>query len=224
MYDSHGLQAVPRPRRHAHAVGALIARYAWREVLIKRICEFAAKEGIENAQLENVMKRSPLREITEFGRVVHAEMEAILACARGGVRMRGSTLYGTTFPCHNCAKHIVASGIKRVVHVEPYAKSRAAALHDDSISLGFDATAKDEPPLKVRFEPFVGIGPRRFFDRFSLRLGSGRRIRRKEADGLVIKWELEKGCLRKQMLPYSYLELETAAARYFDNFQTKGTA
>ncbi|MDN3612645.1 hypothetical protein QWZ16_23945 [Vibrio ostreicida] len=26
------------------------------------------------------------------------------------------------FPCHNCAKHIVASGIKRVVYVEPYPK------------------------------------------------------------------------------------------------------
>jgi len=190
-----------------------------RTELIERICEFATGEGIEAANLKNVLGRSPLREITEFGRVVHAEMEAILACARSGIPMRGSTLFGTTFPCHNCAKHIVAAGIGRVVYVEPYAKSRAAKLHDDSIVLGFNETTGKEGGQKVRFEPFVGIGPRRFFDLFSMRLGLGRRIRRKQPDGALLKWSLEKGCLRRQMLPYSYLELETEAARYFDSFQ-----
>ncbi|TMQ08861.1 MAG: hypothetical protein E6J90_35770 [Deltaproteobacteria bacterium] len=35
--------------------------------------------------------------------------------------------------CHNCAKHIVASGIRRVVYVEPYVKSQAVQLHGDAI-------------------------------------------------------------------------------------------
>ena len=73
-------------------------------------------------KLEDVLKKSSISDLTEFGRVVHAEMEAILSCGRNGIPTKDSTLYCTTFPCHNCAKHIVASGIKRVVYVEPYPK------------------------------------------------------------------------------------------------------
>jgi deoxycytidylate deaminase len=75
-------------------------------------------------------------DITEFGRPVHAEMEAILSCARIGISPKMGTLYCTTFPCHNCAKHIVAAGIKRVVYVEPYPKSKAEKLHSDSLNTG----------------------------------------------------------------------------------------
>jgi deoxycytidylate deaminase len=65
-------------------------------------------------------------DITEYGHPVHAEMEAILSCGRVGVSARGGTLYSTTFPCHNCAKHILDAGIERVVYVEPYPKSKTA--------------------------------------------------------------------------------------------------
>ncbi len=73
--------------------------------------------------------------MTEFGRVVHAEMDALLSCNRAGIPTIGSTLYCTTLPCHNCAKHINASGITRVVYVEPYPKSRALDFHSESIQL-----------------------------------------------------------------------------------------
>ena len=63
-------------------------------------------------------------EVTEYGRIVHAELGALAAAARSGLSVVDGTLYCTTFPCHNCAKHIVASGIVRVVYVEPYPKSR----------------------------------------------------------------------------------------------------
>jgi deoxycytidylate deaminase len=53
-------------------------------------------------------------DITEFGRAVHAEMEALLACARTGRSPLGSSLFATTFPCHNCTRHIIAAGLKRV--------------------------------------------------------------------------------------------------------------
>jgi deoxycytidylate deaminase len=52
-----------------------------------------------------------LYDLTEFGRAVHAEMEALLCCARSGVSPRFGSLFTTTFPCHNCAKHIIAAGI-----------------------------------------------------------------------------------------------------------------
>jgi deoxycytidylate deaminase len=129
-------------------------------------------------------------------------MEALLFCARNTVSARDATLYTTTFPCHNCAKHIISAGIKRVVYVEPYPKSKAFDFHSDSIKPK-DSTNSE----KVTFEPFVGIGPRKFFDLFSMRLSSGREIFRKNDDGHVLPWEYEKSCARIQMLPCSYIDL-----------------
>lgn len=153
--------------------------------------------------------------ITEYGRSVHAEMEAILSCARAGISTIEATLYGTTFPCHNCTRHIVASGIDRMVYIEPYPKSKAKELHYDSISLlGEEGRAnQDDRPerAKVKFEPFVGIGPRRYFDLFSMRLSTGFPIARKSEDGKVKKWDRDKARLRVPMLPTSYLQRERLA-------------
>jgi dCMP deaminase len=48
--------------------------------------------------------------------VCHAEFNAILNCERGNVR--GCTVYVTLFPCNECAKAIIQSGIKEVVYRE----------------------------------------------------------------------------------------------------------
>jgi deoxycytidylate deaminase len=168
-----------------------------------------------------VLKDSRIGDLTEFGRVVHAEMEALLSCARNNCSCRGATLYGTTFPCHNCAKHIIAAGITRVVFVEPYPKSKAVEFHSDSLVLGFS-----EQERAVRFEPFVGVGPRRFFDLFSMGLSSGYPVVRKEKrTGNVIEWKPENARLRLQLMPLSYLQLETLAGSLFDDFllQREGT-
>ena len=50
--------------------------------------------------------------------VCHAELNAILNCAVGSVR--GCSVYTTLFPCNECAKAIIQSGIKRVVYGEKY--------------------------------------------------------------------------------------------------------
>ena len=47
--------------------------------------------------------------------VCHAELNAILNCAVGGVR--GCTVYTTLFPCNECAKAIIQSGIAEVVYM-----------------------------------------------------------------------------------------------------------
>lgn len=102
------------------------------------------------------LKNSAISDITEFGRITHAEMSAITEAARLGRSLAGATMYVTTFPCHNCAKHIVASGISRLVYIEPYPKSRALSLHRDSL------TAMPNEKGKVVVEHFEGIAPRRF--------------------------------------------------------------
>jgi deoxycytidylate deaminase len=94
-------------------------------------------------------------ELTEFGRAVHAEMAAILDAARRGQAIRGATLYTTTFPCHNCAKHIVGAGIEHVVYIAPYPKSLAEDLHPDSIAIDPSGSCDG----RVMFRPFVGIAP-----------------------------------------------------------------
>lgn len=152
------------------------------------------------------LKGSSLLDITEFARDVHAEMEAISSCARVGVSTQDATLYTTTFPCHNCAKHIIAAGIKRVVYVEPYPKSLAEELHGDAIVAGrqSDLIASG----KVWFEPFIGVGPRRYFDLFSLSISDGYEIERKNKDGKKVEWERAEAKLRTPLLPTSYFERE----------------
>ena len=47
--------------------------------------------------------------------VCHAELNAILNCASGNVR--GCTVYTTLFPCNECAKAIIQSGIAEDVYM-----------------------------------------------------------------------------------------------------------
>lgn len=54
--------------------------------------------------------------------VCHAELNAILNCAVGSVR--GCTVYVTLFPCNECAKAIIQSGIAEIVYMsDKYAES-----------------------------------------------------------------------------------------------------
>ncbi len=52
---------------------------------------------------------------------IHAEMNALLYTDRSA--REGGTLYCTHQPCHNCSKHIAASGIARVVYALPYRRT-----------------------------------------------------------------------------------------------------
>ena len=169
----------------------------------------------ERSKVKDILLSSKLKNITEYGRVMHAEMEAILSCSRGSVGTKGAQLYCTTFPCHNCAKHIIASGITKVVYVEPYPKSKASDFHGDSITL--NPAEKD----KVLFQPFVGVGPRSFFNLFSVNLGTGYEVTRKNGDGKPVDWKPDDATLRMQMLPTSYIERESITTNYVNRLLEK---
>jgi cytidine deaminase len=137
-------------------------------------------------------------------------MDSLLSCARAGIETIGATLFSTTFPCHNCAKHIVAAGVRRVVYIEPYEKSQAIQLHGDAIRSDDhgDRSDAERDPKKVVFEPFVGVGPRRYFDLFSMKLSDGYPLKRKIA-GRTAPWaKTQDAVVRVPMLPTSYLERE----------------
>jgi deoxycytidylate deaminase len=100
---------------------------------------------------------SQLKSLIEFSRAVHAEMHALLnAGANDGAKIKNGKLFVTTYPCHSCARHIIASGIREVYFVEPYRKSLATKLHADAI------TEQENSKGKVRIVPFDGVAPSRF--------------------------------------------------------------
>jgi dCMP deaminase len=53
-------------------------------------------------------------------RTIHAEMNAILQCAKFGVPSAGAEIYVTHFPCLQCCKAIIQAGIKTVYYAEDY--------------------------------------------------------------------------------------------------------
>jgi deoxycytidylate deaminase len=179
----------------------------------KRLVERFNKWEIDNNALRKKLEGSRVMDLTEYGRAVHAEMEALLCCTRIGISARGAKLFTTTFPCHNCTKHIIAAGIDEVFFIEPYPKSMAQELHPNEIIV---AKAGDHSMLpkgekRVMFRAFSGVGPRRFFDLFSLQLGSGRSVDRK-ADVKPGGWKRdEKSRLRVSTVVSSYLDRESGA-------------
>lgn len=52
---------------------------------------------------------------TKYPYVVHAELNAILN--NRGVSLDGSKIYTALFPCNECAKAIIQSGIKEVIYL-----------------------------------------------------------------------------------------------------------
>ncbi len=116
--------------------------------------------------LLKTLKGTQFMNIGEFSRPVHAEMAALIDSARRGVAVQDLSMYVTTFPCHNCAKHIIAAGLKQVVYLEPYPKSRAQFLHNEEIvsEAPEGATYRD----KVAFIAYTGVAPRQFQRLFSM--------------------------------------------------------
>lgn len=123
------------------------------------------------------MKDCLVLDSLEFGRMMHAEMCAITEAARIGIPVRKAILYCTTFPCHNCAKHIVGVGIDKVVYLKPYPKSHVSELYPNSIEID-SASASQR---KIAFRQFVGLAPARYY------LFSKDRL--KDDTGKIKKWE-----------------------------------
>jgi deoxycytidylate deaminase len=147
---------------------------------------------------DDKIKNSQLMDSLEYGRTVHAEMNAITDAARNGHAIRNCAMFVNTFPCHNCAKHIVASGVSVVHYLRPYPKSYARQLFRDSIEIdpSHDATGK------VVFRQFIGIcGP--IYERLFTKA-----LKWKGHDGTVPPFDKkEASFVRRTPLP-AYLEAE----------------
>ncbi len=153
------------------------------------------KEIMDNSNL----KDARLMDVTEFGREVHAEMAALMNASRQTIHVNGGTLFCTTFPCHVCTKHIIASGITRVVYIEPYPKSLSENLFGDPE--GIITVDKKPEPEKIPFQPFVGISPSRFMDLFAWK-------EKKNSDGSKKEWKPSESSPRYWEDPLQILKNE----------------
>jgi len=154
--------------------------------------------------------RDEISGITEFKRSTHAEMSALLDAARRGIAVRDCTMYVNHYPCHNCTKHIIAAGIKRVVFLHPYAKSKAREMYKSMLRHG---VLLDEKAMKdvVVFEPFLGVSP----NRFMLTFANDKETRLEKIDGKEtgrpVQWLLNDKAIAKKLIsrpPHSYISRE----------------
>ena len=144
-------------------------------------------------------RKSRVADLLEFGRIMHAEMAVICTAARRGTALAGTSLYTTTYPCHECARLIIGSGISRVVYIDPYPKSRVPEMY---------ATEVVDGPLhdgRVAFEAFTGIAPRLFPSVFAM-IGRERDGR----TGAYEKWVPEEA--QPRLVDVSILQFPLQAA------------
>ncbi len=140
------------------AAQAIVENQRLREILTR--AEINQQEVQEIIQ-KTLREKTPLKDLIEFSRAVHAEMLAIIAGSqKTGSQMRGGKLFTTTYPCHNCARHIVAAGIEEVYYIEPYVKSLCIDLHNDSL------TEEENETEKVKILIYDGVAPRRYQEFF----------------------------------------------------------
>lgn len=158
---------------------------------------------------EAISKKTRLRDLIEFSRAVHAEMDALVSAARNGTEsVKGATLYTTTFPCHNCARHIIAAGISKVYYIEPYEKSLAIDLHGDAIDLEPSTTGKVDN--RVVFLHFEGVAPRQYLNLF-------RSKEERKLDGKVVVKD-HKGSI-PSLAEYldSWVDFESKVVKHLDS-------
>jgi deoxycytidylate deaminase len=154
-----------------------------KESLYQEIYEALGRQFLkDDATLENVrqaLKGTDVRQLIEYSRAVHAEMAALISVARSGKPgLRGGTLFCTTFPCHSCARHLIAAGVEKVIYIEPYPKSLALDLHRDATS----ANGKDRGK-KMLLQQYEGVSPRNL-----LRLFKPTELSRKK-DGRLVDFQ-----------------------------------
>ena len=168
--------------------------------------EFISKLNNENSKqieliqnkitnlLDETLEESSIKSLIEFSRSVHAEMHAIINAGKlNGEKIKGGILFCTTYPCHNCARHIIAAGIEQVYYIEPYIKSKAPELHNDSI------TEHENESGKVQILLFDGVSPRRYLSFFKMTQ------ERKEKGKIIDKSEIKDSIYPTNSIPLKSL-------------------
>ncbi len=97
---------------------------------------------------ENPWKREGDFTETKYAYVVHAELNAILNAPR---EVRGCSIYVSLFPCNECAKAIIQSGIKEIVYEDDkYADTDAVIVSKKILTEAGVKLRKTEQSVEVQ--------------------------------------------------------------------------
>jgi dCMP deaminase len=83
-------------------------------------------------------------------RTIHAEMNALLQCAKFGVPTAESEIYVTHFPCLQCCKAIIQAGIKTVYYAEDYKNHPYAIELFQQANITIEKVALDESVIDLQ--------------------------------------------------------------------------
>ena len=87
---------------------------------------------------------------TKYPYVCHAELNAILNNA--GAPLKGCSIYVALFPCNECAKAIIQSGIRHVYYLSDKYKDSATVKASKKM---FDAAGVDYTQLRLKHKEIV---------------------------------------------------------------------
>ncbi len=93
-------------------------------------------------------------EDTKYQYVVHAELNAVLNA--NGKSLKGARLYVALFPCNECAKAIIQSGIKEIIYLsDKYADTLSTLASKrmlDAAGVAYRKLDTDKKQLTLSFE------------------------------------------------------------------------
>ena len=86
---------------------------------------------------------------TKYPYVVHAELNAILNSTKD---LQGCTLYVSLFPCHECMKLIIQSGIKEIVYLSDKYKNTPSDVASKKMAESAGLRYRQIKNINVRIE------------------------------------------------------------------------
>lgn len=93
---------------------------------------------------------------TKYKFICHSEASAVLQCARIGVTALDATLYTQGYPCYECCKSIIQSGIKEIVLHKQWPDLTYSEKWVESYKIS--KLMLEETGIKVRyFDKILGI-------------------------------------------------------------------
>lgn len=81
-------------------------------------------------------------EVDKYMPMTHAEMNAVVSA---GQDLHGCCIYTLLFPCHECAKAIITSGIRRVVYVTTREDPSWAVAKELFVQAGVEMVGPEKP-------------------------------------------------------------------------------
>ena len=102
--------------------------------------------GCVIVQNDKIIARGYNRRNTDKNTLSHAELNAILNNAHGN--LKGARVYVTLFPCNECAKAIIQSGIAEIIYLSD-------KYHDSDISVASRFLLNK---AGVRYTPYTPTG------------------------------------------------------------------